>query len=223
MSDEEFFKELVSLYVKAREIPYPARWVNRARCRSVSGQLEDLLAYYVSEQLPERFEIFVDQPVSLGGRNVRYPDLVLLHRESGLVTSVVDVKTDLGWKRGEIRRLCQYMKDLAVAMAGRQVTVRWGDWPEDKTAHPVAPHVSAHVVVASWENADGSDPDAAIRIARDMGVHLHVLSRGRHPNYFSREYSYCDVYDGLEIRSQDMRSLIEALKEHSEQLAATPT
>lgn len=59
MTNERFFQHLVELYRKA----FAHASIHRARCRSVSAGLEDLLASFVVSNCPKRFSVFVDHPV----------------------------------------------------------------------------------------------------------------------------------------------------------------
>jgi hypothetical protein len=206
VSPDEFFREFVGLYVRARVPTFMAEGITRARCRSVSGGLEDLTAYYIATSAPGRFRVYVDQPVSVSGK-VQYPDLVVQCIASGTVSDFVDVKTDLGWKRSELQAICRKLKTLSTEVAGK--TVRLGDEPRTRQPVGVAAAARAHVVVGTWENCGEMQPEEAIQLAAAEGVPLYIFSEGRHPNHFSRSKS--GHFPGLEVRTSDMERFVASI------------
>lgn len=204
MTSDEFFSRLVELYRRARMPTFETEGITRARCRSVSGGLEDLVAAYIVRNLPGRFHIFVDQPVSIGRGVLRYPDLVLCDNDRKAVCSFVDVKTDLGWKRDEIEAMSIKLRQLADATAAKMMKL--GPTPNTRRSHDVVERPACHLVVAAWPNSGKTSPAAAAAIALESGVEFYVLSEGRHPNHFSRGTE--DVFADLVIRRSDMARLL---------------
>jgi hypothetical protein len=211
MSHDEFFRQFVDLYRRARIPTFPAEGITRARCRSVSGGLEDLTAAYIVRNMPDQYQIFVDQPVSLGGRDVRYPDLVVCESRRRVVCSFLDVKTDLGWKRDEIKAMCDRLRELADAKAGS--TIMLGSNRTTRMPYTVAERPSCHVVVGAWPNSGNTIPIDAITLARECGVEFYILSEGKHPNHYSGDLE--NTFDDLVIRSADMQRLLENIRVNS--------
>lgn len=129
MTPEEFAARFVDLYRCARELTVPSSKVTRARSRSVSSDLEELVAVYVAESATRDLHIYVDQPVSLGEGKVAYPDLVILDLTTQTVIAIIDVKTDIGWKRDGMQGMCEKLSAVRRVITSRG-TVKLGPEPK---------------------------------------------------------------------------------------------
>lgn len=203
MTPKTFFRKFVDLYREAREPTFRTAGVHRSRCRSVSGGLEDLTAAYIARNNPGAYRIFVDHSVPIGDGKVRYPDLVVCEKQTQVVRSYVDVKVDLGWKRDRIEAMCEELRNVAVATAGKEMKL--GPNPKTRKLYRVVEDPSCHLVVGALANGGDTTPEKAAEMAREYRVEFYVLSEGKHPNEFSRQRG-C-TFDGLEIRQPDMKRL----------------
>lgn len=70
MTPNDFASGFVNLYRCARELFVPCQNVTRARARSVSSDLEELVATYIASNSKNDLHIYVDQPVSIGDGKV---------------------------------------------------------------------------------------------------------------------------------------------------------
>lgn len=206
MTPAAFTEAFVSLYRRAREVKFAPDRVTRARARSVSAELEELVAAYIVNNSAEDLHIYVDQPVSVGGGKTPYPDLVVLNKSTNIVTAIADIKTDIGWKRDGIKAMCSklsVLRDEIIDKGG----VNLGPTPKERSHFPVSGSLSCHLIIGTAANSgDLLQKEDAQQIAKDCGVLMYVLSEGLHPNHFSRQAN--NIFPGLKIRDQDFSLLL---------------
>lgn len=209
MTSDDFASGFVNLYRRARELSVPSQNVTRARARSVSSDLEELVATYVAANSKNELHIYVDQPVSIGEGKVVYPDLVVLDMNSGTVISIVDVKTDIGWKRDGMQSMCEKLNRIRLALKV-QGTVKLGSEPKLRVPYAVSANLSCHLVVGASANSgnDLQTPEA-VKLAEDSKVQVHVLIEGKHPNHFSRQRG--TEFPGMKICSENLAALVSGL------------
>lgn len=211
MTPDEFASGFVNLYRSARELSVPSQYVTRARARSVSSDLEELVAAYIAANSKNELHIYVDQPVNIGGSKVAYPDLVVLDLKSRTVISIVDVKTDIGWKRDSVRSMCEKLSRtrLALKMLG---FVKLGPERKMRVPYVVSANLSCHLVIGALANSgnDLQTPET-VKLAENYKVQVHVLIEGKHPNHFSRQRS--DQFPGMEVCNRNLTALVTGVSE----------
>ena len=99
MKTEEAVQELKSYieasYAKTME-PLAPRIV-RGHLRSISTDIEDGIALFVSHVLPEGYKLLLDPSIHVDGVNNR-PDLLVVD-ESNAVKAMIEIKANMGWCR----------------------------------------------------------------------------------------------------------------------------
>ena len=91
MEPNKFIEKAKALYRNARQPKFKHINVSRGLSHSISGALEDLMAFYLAENDTSDRKFFVDQTVNVNGRNKR-PDIVIW--QGGVAENFVDLKTD---------------------------------------------------------------------------------------------------------------------------------
>lgn len=185
MNSQEFFNNLVNLYQHARIPCFASLAIKRDRCRSVSGALEDLLAYMIVQNHDGKYLAYVDQYLNLGKKPVMYVDVLLYNQTNRKVEHFIDAKTDLGWSSTGLEALCRRFKQQVER--AKQVRVKLVDQTGVERYLPVSSDAQCHVVIATRVNGRGLTAERIDRIQRDLGVNVFVLSDGLHPNSFSRQ------------------------------------
>lgn len=99
MKTEEAIQGLKSYietaYAKTMEPIAPA--IVRGHLRSISTDIEDGIALFVSHILPEGYRLMLDPSIHVGGVNNR-PDLLVVD-ESNAVRAMIEIKANMGWCR----------------------------------------------------------------------------------------------------------------------------
>lgn len=206
MTPAAFAEAFVTLYRRAREVDLIPERITRARARSVSSLLEELVAAYIVNNSDQELHVYVDQPVSLNNGKTAYPDLVVFNKSSNLVTAIADIKTDIGWKRDGIKDICSKLSSLRDELV-QKGSVGLGPVPKERISCKVSKKLSCHLVVGTAANSgDDLQSKETIRIAADQGVEVYVLIEGKHPNHFSRQTD--NNFPGLKVREQALASLV---------------
>ena len=93
MEPQEFIRKIIELYREARKPRFYHPSVKRGVSRSIPSLTED-------------YDFFIDQYITFreGIKTIR-PDTVIA--QNGEVKHIIDIKTDLGWKREEITETCR--------------------------------------------------------------------------------------------------------------------
>ena len=209
MTPADFASGFVDLYRRARELSVPSAKVTRARARTVSSGLEELVAAYIASNSVRNVHIYVDQPVGTGGGRVSYPDLVVLDLTTQNVVALVDVKTDIGWQREGLQSMCTKLAKLRDALLA-QGSVRLGPEPRLRISYAISSNLSCHLVIGALANS-GRDIQTtdAVQIAANSKVKFHVLIEGKHPNHFSRQQGAC--FPGLIVMTSSFRALVDTI------------
>lgn len=206
MTPDDFASSFVNLYRCARELAVPCQKVTRARARSVSSDLEELVAAYIAVNAKNELHIYVDQPVSIGEGKVAYPDLVVLDLKSKTVVSIVDVKTDIGWNRDGMRGMCEKLSRIRLALT-TQGTVKLGPEPKLRVPYGISANLSCHLVIGALVNSGNAlQTTEARKIAEDSNVQVYVLIEDKHPNQYSRQQG--TQFSGMRVSSQDFAALV---------------
>lgn len=99
MKTEEAVQELKSYieasYAKTMEPLAPG--IVRGHLRSISTDIEDEIALFVSHVLPEGYKLLLDPSIHVDGVNNR-PDLLVVD-ESNAVKAMIEIKANMGWCR----------------------------------------------------------------------------------------------------------------------------
>lgn len=208
MDSQELFDKFIGLYKQARIPTFQDEFIRRDRCRSVSGGLEDLLAYFIAKRVPGKYMIYVDQHLNLGKRSVMYPDITLLTRQSGKVAHFIDAKTDLGWTRDKLEFMCRKLADQT--RAAKVVAVKLVGHAGQVDEYEVSCDVKCHLVVGTRVNSGKLDEQELAAIEERTGVCIYVLSERKHPNVFSKGAE--SVFPASCISQSDIDRLVCSLQ-----------
>lgn len=186
MKPDQFIREVKSLYIQAREPRFIGSRVERGRSRSISSDLEDLMAAYLEKQDCQNDRtFFVDQPINLDGR-IRYPD-IMIQNSNGVIENLIDMKTDMGWARGKLIELAEeWNKRIGSIRSQDAVKFKRG---RDKTVVPgtFSKRLKYHIVVLSMKNG-GKVTEKHFDIIKNgafPNVEIYKLSLGEHPNTYA--------------------------------------
>lgn len=129
--------------------------------------------------------------------------------KSGTVISIVDVKTDIGWKRDGMQSMCEKLARIRLALKV-QGTVKLGSEPKLRVPYAVSANLSCHLVVDALENSGKSlQTTEAVKLAEDRKIQVHVLIKGKHPNYFSRQRNA--EFPGMKVCNQSLAALVSGV------------
>lgn len=71
--------------------------IRRGHYRSISSDIEDFIAVFVSEIVPENYTIVLDPSINVKGKLHR-PDLLIID-DKQVVVAMVEIKANMGWCR----------------------------------------------------------------------------------------------------------------------------
>ena len=214
ITPEKFMEYVRQLYTEARAIkrPHPIEAkdadIFRGRNHSISGALEDLLAWFISQNNPNRCRYFTDQPMKFG-KSTRYPDIVI-QTESERINHLIDVKADLGWNRNGLYKFCESWNERILEVRGTPTSFKKGENKEDCKGE-FTESLKYHVVIITDTNADAKKLRDDIKEVEEKlkGVEVYILSNGLHPNnYFMNGET---PNKEMEIRTDEFDRLISAV------------
>ena len=70
--------------------------IKRGHTRSISTDVEDSIALFISAVLDNKVSIYIDPSISVGGKTHR-PDLLIV--KDGTIIALVEIKANMGWCR----------------------------------------------------------------------------------------------------------------------------
>jgi hypothetical protein len=210
MRPEDFFKELIRLYRKAKKQKYSELNIFRGRSISVSGEVEDLFAKFIAENTSKRHLYFVDQPMKFEGHSTKYPDIVIQDDEGGLIRNLIDIKLDLGWKKSTgIFDFCKEWDELIESVKDTETYFKQKQG-HDKIRREgrFSKKLKYHVVVISKKNSGKHIEDDQEKVKKLKNVCLYVLSEGIHPNKYLSE---SEIMGKIIIHKDEFERLIDAI------------
>ena len=157
MTNEEFINKVVELYIEARNTTTIIKKnIKRGRSHTISSQVEDLFAFYISEiisteDLPNNIEILIDQPYSYKIDNKSYtfyPDISII--KDNIVIKIFDLKMDLGWNR-DFSPFCIDKIHLIEEIRAKEVKTKDGITKESKN-YKISNDLKYNIVIISNEN-----------------------------------------------------------------------
>lgn len=209
MTPEEYFEEIIKLYRAARAPKFKDESIIRGRGHTISGALEDLTALFISRNIPGKFKIFIDQPMPFGIHGTKYPDLALQNLKGSTISSLVDVKTDLGWGRDGMLEFCHYWNSAINDIKGISVNFKSGVLKSPFQA-TISKSVKYHIIIGSLKNSGKILESDVKEINKMKNVKLYIFSDGKHPNDYSTTKS--KSFDGINIRKSEIASFLSEIK-----------
>lgn len=185
MSPHEFSDALIKAYQDAGKPKYPNSRIRRGENRSVASEIEDLLAFYLAENLTKIDEIWVNQPLSIsvsGGNRMRVkPDLTIIR--SDIIRGFVELKMDVGYARKDVGDSFAKTRNRIRKIRGKNASFKNGKSAEGaKSEIRISSDVDCIFVIVSGKNASRAEYEAVEMAASKHKVPLHTLLRDIHPN-----------------------------------------
>jgi hypothetical protein len=222
MDKIELINGIIDCYKSARNVRLPNNIVEsrlrRGRSHTISGETEDLFAYFISGVIPDLDKIVIDQPVSyrlLDKKKTIYPDISLI--KSRKIIGFLDMKMDLGRNRYGIiehsNRLCEIVNDTR----GREVKFQDGITGEVDNVL-VADDIIYRVIVVSSKNITQKDLTSQLSdLAEQMDnskVRWYFLTATAHPNMKDsvKAKSKIQILDDFETLILELKSLESPIK-----------
>ena len=205
MSPEEYFRKINELYRNARKPKFYNPNIKRGRSSSISSELEDLTALFISLNNPNRCDYFTDQPMKFSGSTPKYPDIVI-QNSNGLIKNIIDVKADIGWDRSGLYSLCEEWEKRINSVKGTTTSFKQGI---DKSIidGQFSKNLKCHVVVITKENSGEEIDNDYERVKRKLkNVCLYILSDGLHPNEY--HLSISEIMEKIHIHHDDFDRLL---------------
>ena len=200
MSPKEYFSKIIELYRNAREPEYYNPNVLRGRSASISSGLEDLTAYFIALNNPNQCMYYVDQPIKFEGSTTKYPDVVI-QNNNGVISNLIDVKTDIGWARDKMLSFCQEWESRIESIKGTKTTFKSG---KDKSVMDgiFDINIKYHIFVISKINS-GNKIDSDVDTVKETlkNVCLYLLSDKLHPNNY--KHSPDETLDIIKINVEE--------------------
>ena len=217
MTPEIFFEKLIKLYSDSRESIFPAENIYRGRNVSISGYLEDLFAKFIATNNPKKeFDYLIDQPMSFPSSNLdkqvtKYPDIVIQSQQDGVITHLIDMKTDLGWNRNGMLEFCNEWEGIIESSKNKETNFKDGKTKVEKKGK-FSKNLHLHIVVASRINSGKTIWEHYKEIETSLkNVSIYILSDKVHPNNY--EMSDKDILNKIEIRHHEFKRFLDKISE----------
>jgi len=209
MSPKEYFGKVIELYHSSRKPKFYNPRIKRGRSSSISSDLEDLTAFFLALNIHRECTLYTDQPMRFEGYKLKYPDIVIQEKNDE-IAHLVDVKTDLGWKRDGIFDFCLKWEDIISDVKGTKTNFKIGETKENKEGH-FTNSLKYHIVVISKENSGKNINSHIERVKEEKfkNVRLYFLSESPHPNEYGKPIS--GILEKLKIYESEFKRLFANL------------
>ncbi len=184
-TEKELIKHIVKIYREARRVKFSNNKIFRGRSHSISSIIEDLFAYYLTQNV-KCDQIYIDQPLKIEGikgRNI-YPDLVIVRNNE--IVALLDLKMDLGWKRRELFNLSKRYSDLIKNIRGKKVSLRIGETKERRD-FKASDKISYDIVIMSDTNINRGLLEKQLGQIKKLKpkIDVFILTKDKHPNSYN--------------------------------------
>lgn len=207
MTPIQFTEKVIELYNQARYSSYYHPKIRRGRSHTISAQVEDLLAAFLGFNLLKNFDIYVDQPISVGEiKKQLYPDIIL--SEQGTLKSFLDVKMDLGWNRDGFVKFCYDKNQEIQSVLSKNYSLKDG-LTKGLTNGIISNELKYHVVIISDKNISKTKFIKNIEETKYLSnVKVYCLTSNQHPNTYNDIKTILEL---IKINNQQFENLLESL------------
>lgn len=182
-----FLEYVVDEYFRARRLRSNHPRVTRGESRSVSADVEDLLATQVAEAFPSIEHIYVNQMLTstagrLDGR--MKPDLVICKGPE--IRLLIDLKMDVGYKRQDFVVSAALRADEIRNLRGKKVSL-WKKSHDSRTRMEYLVHpetIYAYVVMTDDNISTAEYDDIKSGVSKLAELRLFTLVTGTHLNLY---------------------------------------
>jgi hypothetical protein len=213
MTPRKFFKETVNLYHKARIPKYRHKRIFRGESSSIASETEDLFACYLIGCLPRETMIFINQTITTGTGEERLrikPDLIIT--QNRIITAILDLKMDLGYKRNEFPDYWRQRDDLILSLRGKEFSlfIKSGAYRKKRAVLNFASDAKLLFVLVSDQNINPKLLTPVLEMKGKMpNSDLFILSHKIHPNQY--EMSVDDVIRKIDIDEQEFVGVVNSI------------
>ncbi|EMB6072878.1 hypothetical protein ACY4ML_002547 [Proteus mirabilis] len=183
-SPEDIIENLIYAYQNSRETYVENKRVFRGRSHSVSGIFEDLFADYLSKNLPDSNQYFVDQQLFSSAANIRFfPDILIMNDK--INRDIIDLKLYFGWSRNDVFSFCDTWNKKIDKLKGTSFTFNDGITKEKKNGF-FSDNLKYHVVVSTKLNNGSNFIEIKDKVTKNLEhVELYILTDKVHPNDYN--------------------------------------
>ncbi|MFM7015672.1 MAG: hypothetical protein ACKOX3_05020 [Bacteroidota bacterium] len=211
MTNKEFIKGIAELYVKARQTTFPANNIRRGKSHSISSQVEDFFALYISTMVSDDTKIYIDQPISFklnGKSKTIYADVAII--KDNKIQQVWDLKTDLGWKRDSFVQFCKDKIELVKGARNQTAKLKDGQNKAQQTL-AFSNDMTFNIVVVSLTNISKSKGDLNVAGTNNLeNVGVYFLTKSLHPNNYGMTPD--DIAEKISYNETDFKRMTTRIK-----------
>ena len=164
-------------------VPYEN--IRRGKSRTISSEVEDLFAYFISTIVDGKVEILIDQPISFrlyGKSKTIYADIAMIR--DNVVYQIWDLKTDLGLKRDSFIDFCKDKTRLVNGAILQTAKLKDGEFKTERNL-TFSNCLTFNVVIITQKNISAAKGERIILETRNLeNVGVYFLTSGIHPNSY---------------------------------------
>jgi len=184
-AEKDLIKHIIKTYREARRTKFANNKIFRGRSHSISSIIEDLFAHYLTQNI-KCDQIYIDQPLKIEGikgKNI-YPDLVIVKNDK--IIALLDLKTDLGWKRKELFNLAKKYSNLIKNIKDKKVSLRIGETKERRD-FKISDKISYDIVIMSGTNINKNLLEKHLEQIKKIKpkIDVFILTKSKHPNTYN--------------------------------------
>lgn len=206
MKPEEFIRQVINSYHAARQSKYPNKKVHRGRSHTISSEAEDLLAIYLVKNDKTIDAVYIDQTIHIKDVVKAFiPDIVIVRGNT--ITTFLDLKMDLGYKRDGLIDLCSKDQALLKRVRGKTCSLIDGS-TKQKHELTISKKAIYDIVVISGKNISKDNLESQLTESKHFtkNVAVHVLSENIHPNTYNT--SIKEIQDKIVINKESFREIL---------------
>ena len=148
--------------------------LHRGHLRSLSTEIEDGIAAFLSDIIPADYQIYVDASVRVGSKTHR-PDILIVDNK-GTVRALVEVKTNMGWCRDASAEIDKILFKHSEMISSGTITCKFSNEASATVAYTA--NVPVFLISFTNENCGTSKHIANRNVANARNVKYFCLFSG---------------------------------------------
>ncbi len=161
--------------------------LHRGHLRALSTEIEDGIAAFLLDILPEEYKVYVDASVRVG-RKTHRPDILVVD-ENDKVKALVEVKTNMGWCRDASAEIDKILFKHNEMVSNGTITCKFSNDATVTASYENS--VPVFLVAFTSENCGSSRHENNRNVAKSKNVKYYCLFSGW----------YGDVLTDLDIKA----------------------
>ena len=163
-----------------------ARNIFRGHLRSISSDIEDGIAIFISKALPQDYKLFLDPTINIDNR-INRPDLLVVDSHDN-VAAMIEIKANMGWCRDAMPTIDNIIKKDTLFRSTKKLICEFSNKKIVEVSYEKG--VKLYLISLTDKNCSGKRHEQNKQYALNNNVHYYNL--------------FTEWYDSLQVKDAEV-------------------